>query len=82
MYERPRRESWFPRSHEGTRTHVADSRSCVRLYKVFFFFVPKHNLELLQRWASEIEGLVQPELREYVKEFYAQALKEHENLEK
>ena len=40
------------------------------LYKVFF--VPKNNPELLQRWASELKGLVQPEFRSYVENFYEQ----------
>ena len=44
------------------------------LYKVFF--VPKHTTppELLQRWASELKGLVQPEFRSYVENFYEQVI--------
>jgi hypothetical protein len=38
------------------------------IYKVLF--VPRNNPELLQRWASEIKELVQPEFREYVENFY------------
>lgn len=38
------------------------------IYKILF--VPRNNPELLQRWASEIKELVQPEFREYVENFY------------
>ena len=42
------------------------------LYKVMF--VPKNNPELLQRWATEIVELVQPEFRDYVKQYYEQQI--------
>lgn len=38
------------------------------LYKVMF--VPVNNKGLLQRWASELVELVQPEFRDYVKKYY------------
>jgi len=38
------------------------------LYKVMF--VPFNNKGLLQRWASELVELVQPEFRDYVKNHY------------
>lgn len=38
------------------------------MYKVMF--VPKNNLDLLQRWASEICELVQPEFQMYLKKEY------------
>jgi len=42
------------------------------IYKVLF--VPRSNPELLQRWASEIKELVQPEFRSYVEDFYEEKL--------
>ncbi len=42
------------------------------IYKVLF--VPRNNPELLQRWASEIKELVQPEFRAYVENFYEEKL--------
>lgn len=38
------------------------------IYKLLF--VPVNNPVLLQRWASELKDLVQPEFREYVEDFY------------
>lgn len=38
------------------------------LYKVCF--VPKDNLSLLQRWKTELESLVRPEFRDYIKQYY------------
>ena len=34
------------------------------LYKVMF--IPENNIDLLQRWASEISELVYPEFKEYI----------------
>jgi hypothetical protein len=38
------------------------------LYKVYF--VPKNNKSLLQRWRSELAGLVRPEFRTRVEKYY------------
>jgi hypothetical protein len=38
------------------------------LYKVYF--VPKNNKSLLQRWRTELEGLVRPEFQADVKKHY------------
>jgi hypothetical protein len=45
------------------------------LYKVQF--VPKSNMSLLQRWASEVTELVQPQFRDEMKAFYSKKLEEY-----
>lgn len=48
------------------------------LYKVTF--VPINNSGLLQRWASEIEGLVQPEFRDYISAEYKQIIQNYNQI--
>ena len=38
------------------------------LYKIMF--VPENNIDLLQRWASEVEELVYPQFKDYIKTEY------------
>lgn len=64
------------------RIHIKDTNSLLRLLRIVapiipvkemlykVMFVPVNDTDLLQRWASEVEELVLPEFRDYIKEEY------------
>lgn len=45
------------------------------LYKIMF--IPESNIDLLQRWASEVSELVYPEFKEYIVNKYNEILKNY-----
>ncbi len=50
------------------------------LYKIQF--VPVNNIDLLQRWASEVTKLVKPEFRESMANFYSNIIENYNELNK
>lgn len=46
------------------------------LYKIVF--IPENNIDLLQRWASEVSNLVYPEFKDYIVNTYTEILKNYE----
>jgi LAGLIDADG DNA endonuclease family len=75
----------------GYRIVIADQESLLNLLRVIapvvpvkemlykVMFVPENNRDLLQRWASELETLVYPEFKEYVKNEYQNILLDYGN---
>jgi hypothetical protein len=50
------------------------------LYKIMF--VPANNVDLLQRWATEVSGLVLPGFREYVRDHYNKIIENYDDYKK